>query len=1756
MARRGPTDAARRRRGGTASSRRRGRPQPPPKKKDDDGFFGNALDWLGGEGDELAPVKFLASPFSPLLHRYGGDIGGKVGTGLTAFGSSPAMIARHPVNTTKSGYSIVTGAPLAAYETAKLLKHEGVGDTASILFHATVADYKTRYGKDWQKHAEKDPLFNFLDFIALTGAGTTAGALGNAAKVLKVAGKPRTLGNVWRESRRPGLISEGATRGRELRYQPPTGEEVMSTQEYARNPFRRGIQKSLDVRAEQFPHAPLVGARARVARANTRGLARTVERTLAKVADPHAVQALTESLKTRLFWAAQLGDHSTAALKEFRDLLEESLNDDDPAKILDTNGDPDFLKVVREARKRGFGKQQIKRLDDAIKAEPNDRYWRAVESMRDMTALSERTIRDADGFTGLLGDLKRGMDRLRGLDPDVADEVDEIPDGDAGWDAYLESLPDDMKQPVRDVMEVRAKLFNMDKRHMEMFRSRRNRLRDWRDQQRVLKSPERIAFLEQMTGLLGEKQATTALAVLDAMANASGDGLDWYRRNVGPRLGQNAGMVMRRTRPGEALFQRRDVLGPIGMEPERLSPTGTPLGPTREPSPFYSSLQEYVLNEMPPGGVQAKQLPGILKSKTRKEEIALTGIEEWAKSFPPEQKIPKQAVIEYLSNPANSLNLEEIHYSSKSGTWKPHWLHIPGLSAVTNPTAEAHQIIFRLPIPIRGQPVYEGKGMMHWGGAGYRGVGPGARRETGKNVVAHLRFHIVTDKQGRKTMVVEEAQSDWLTQWGKQKSFKLTGEQSEWLKRQTELEDVQQQVYRLEDKADDAAADIRDNPGDQEYEDRYHEVVQDYHAARDRMYEVEADFHNDLDRAGIGWEELHSWKSSAEGETPPAPITEEMLWSLSAKRIARFAADNNIDRVVVPDGNVHRFRYGKTDLHKDEEMGAAPTTDAVSMTRALRAETSRHNAPTNIFKRYYDPGSGLNKALQSVLGKEGVWEEKAFLGRYADEAENIQSKQGNMPGTGYSLGSEDWALHRKRPQAFKHQPNWNELPKGALELLGNGEKLLHLFETADVSTPIHELGHIALFDLPEGDLAVIEEIMAGGTKLADWTETQHENFARAFEAYIRRGEAPTPELQAVFKQLAEWMRAIWEMVKGNEEVELDPAVIRVYDNLFKRDPADDVDIFIPHRAGDPDMGGGRTTGGIPRAKRDIGDRTISRIPLFARNRLGLLKMGMLNDDPNMLIEHTNRVVMLARANQLREAVLEMGEPLMPDEIPDFEGRYGPPQYVVKKAGRGVNRPLHDAIEAADDPEEIRGLIKNYVDDYITDDRQKWEAWTGDEQQYVVDKEYVDRLFKNATGKTPGATTKPSTGATKMVDATWDLIRAGLLYLNPGFYVANLLGNSTMMAIADPRSMRHVVSSMREAGRAAHRPDTADPLWRRISVEQGRGPTSGGLSTRPPLLGRGVNWRDLKDPEKLKRVRPAGLAETTSLGIGEYGRRTGRIIDDAMRVAFWKQTASKFGYDTDAKIEKLLDDGSGGKLHEEKRPSSEQARKARRDLAGIRDEAEQLMLDFDSMTPFEKSTLTRIIFLYPFLKASAKWPFMFAGERPVVTGALSEMANVGQQLNEQRLGPAPELPLWMQGAARLEPGKYWAAGSTSPIAPFLGLAESGLGLGQKTETGVSRPIDYLNPGLQMLIELAASRSQFGQDLPAHQILRQDAPMTALQRQLLGLKQPSEIYTDRSKLGTFLRSLRVVPYGVNDGAAPVVAAAPTGRRKPRRRRAASG
>jgi hypothetical protein len=283
-------------------------------------------------------------------------------------------------------------------------------------------------------------------------------------------------------------------------------------------------------------------------------------------------------------------------------------------------------------------------------------------------------------------------------------------------------------------------------------------------------------------------------------------------------------------------------------------------------------------------------------------------------------------------------------------------------------------------------------------------------------------------------------------------------------------------------------------------------------------------------------------------------------------------------------------------------------------------------------------------------------------------------------------------------------------------------------------------------------------------------------------------------------------------------------------------------------------------------------------------------------------------------------------------------------------------------------------------------------------------------------------------------------------------------------------------------------------------------------------------------DKMRGVRVGRGAARVSHFWGTLGRRSGRVIDDSFRVAAARQEAAKLGYDTYTKQKQLLDDA----VRDSKKNMTTANSKPLRDLNKIRDGAEQLMLDFDSMTPFEKDKLTRAIFLYPFMKAAAKYPFMYAGERPIAAGVLGQAGLLAQQYSNQVLGPPdPNLPAWMQGYARTPLG-YFPVSSLSSFQPLTGMIQSLAGVGGQGQLGVQRPIEYANPLYQIAIDMLRQQSKFGKSQTPWKTFKTEVPVPAYIRQIFG-HPPGKIYSDRDFLHTFERAFRY-PFQIN----PAVAA----------------
>ncbi len=134
-------------------------------------------------------------------------------------------------------------------------------------------------------------------------------------------------------------------------------------------------------------------------------------------------------------------------------------------------------------------------------------------------------------------------------------------------------------------------------------------------------------------------------------------------------------------------------------------------------------------------------------------------------------------------------------------------------------------------------------------------------------------------------------------------------------------------------------------------------------------------------------------------------------------------------------------------------------------------------------------------------------------------------------------------------------------PKGSVTFGKDGSNLIQLFEGRDASTLFHELGHIFLRDMRDvargtdrarvkADYKAVQKFL--NTKGNRLSVAQEEKWARGFEAYLREGKAPTPELQGVFDRFKKWLESIYKSVK-DLNVNLSPEIRQVFDRMLGGD---------------------------------------------------------------------------------------------------------------------------------------------------------------------------------------------------------------------------------------------------------------------------------------------------------------------------------------------------------------------------------------------------------------------------------------------------------------------------------------------------------------------------------------------------------------------------------------------------------------------------
>lgn len=181
----------------------------------------------------------------------------------------------------------------------------------------------------------------------------------------------------------------------------------------------------------------------------------------------------------------------------------------------------------------------------------------------------------------------------------------------------------------------------------------------------------------------------------------------------------------------------------------------------------------------------------------------------------------------------------------------------------------------------------------------------------------------------------------------------------------------------------------------------------------------------------------------------------------------------------------------------------------------------------------------------------------------------LEDHEGNVLGTFQTPEQAVKAMKKRKlafPAPIKAEEQLSLLqsgekpePRGRIRFFQSGKINIELLESANLSTFIHETGHLYTFLLSELS-ATNESIAKDYQTLREWvgateevlTREQQEQIARGFESYIREGVAPSPELHGAFARMKAWLKWVYQAIE-QLNVNLTPEVREVFDRLLASD---------------------------------------------------------------------------------------------------------------------------------------------------------------------------------------------------------------------------------------------------------------------------------------------------------------------------------------------------------------------------------------------------------------------------------------------------------------------------------------------------------------------------------------------------------------------------------------------------------------------------
>lgn len=532
------------------------------------------------------------------------------------------------------------------------------------------------------------------------------------------------------------------------------------------------------------------------------------------------------------------------------------------------------------------------------------------------------------------------------------------------------------------------------------------------------------------------------------------------------------------------------------------------------------------------------------------------------------------------------------------------------------------------------------------------------------------------------------------------------------------------------------------------------------------------------------------------------------------------------------------------------------------------------------------------------------------------------------------------------------------------------------------------------------------------------------------------------------------------------------------------DEAGPSDIFFGHRAGLATIASQK----IGRTRKGPSDASTKNIRIDKENRLRLYEQGRIRSDPDAIIEDWAYAQTFAFHNIVKEHLRDVAQPIGPDGP-------NPGWYLFNPKGKPVPGHLKDTLDAPE-PDSIIALVEDYVQSYIAHPKKNPKetqelirrADDAGDEVLQLDPAIVNKFFNRYVGPQGAGAGLTAFGDT--VDLVNGLVKASLLYANPGYYPAALAGALIFAGLHQGPFLP--INLVRSGKTILSDPDLA----RLIRAEVGEGAL---LSLTREQVGRRSVPRDLLRVER------------------GFAQKAHTLTDVGPRMAAWYHEARKAGYKSrESQVDLLTNKAK------------------RQELDQIKGLVEEAMVNFELLGPTERALLGRMFFVWPWIRGAARWAYRWPMDRPVRAALLYGAAERFDESNPLQEGVGA--PSYLDQAFQTDPEQTGPVRTIINPAPFSTIgtpyetflrATSGQGVGE-----------MLNPLFTAALDASRKqidRGDYTEQFDSYQqaILQHLKDLSPLAKTIDDVRdQPdSTIYADQSKWDIIKRRfIRFTPIDV--------------------------